>query len=76
MVERAKVLNVNAGTEPDTDIGPVMTKQVMTRKDTFSMSKIGNSSRLIGDTLLYVSLTIITFSMWSWLLGYPVLLTF
>uniref|UniRef100_A0A803MC99 Aldehyde dehydrogenase domain-containing protein n=1 Tax=Chenopodium quinoa TaxID=63459 RepID=A0A803MC99_CHEQI len=28
LVEQAKVLNVNAGTEPDADIGPVMSKQV------------------------------------------------
>jgi malonate-semialdehyde dehydrogenase (acetylating)/methylmalonate-semialdehyde dehydrogenase len=28
IVERAKALKVNAGTEPDTDLGPVISKQV------------------------------------------------
>lgn len=28
LVERAKALKVNAGTEPDADLGPVISKQV------------------------------------------------
>lgn len=28
LVERAKALKVNAGTEPDTNLGPVISKQV------------------------------------------------
>lgn len=28
LVERAKAIKVNAGTEPDTDLGPVISKQV------------------------------------------------
>lgn len=30
LLERAKALKVNAGTEPDADIGPVISKQVHT----------------------------------------------
>ena len=29
LVERAQALKVNAGTEPDADIGPVISKQVV-----------------------------------------------
>lgn len=29
-MERAKALRVNAGTEPDADLGPVISKQVRT----------------------------------------------
>lgn len=30
LLERAKTLKVNAGTEPDADLGPVISKQVGT----------------------------------------------
>jgi malonate-semialdehyde dehydrogenase (acetylating)/methylmalonate-semialdehyde dehydrogenase len=30
LVERAKELKVNAGTDPDADLGPVITKEVET----------------------------------------------
>lgn len=34
-MERAKALKVNAGTEPDADLGPVISKQVRTQFPNF-----------------------------------------
>lgn len=38
-MERAKALKVNAGTEPDADLGPVISKLVSTHFQIFTNSK-------------------------------------
>lgn len=38
LIERAKALKVNAGTEPGTDLGPVISKQVVSFKINLSFS--------------------------------------
>ncbi|XP_021717237.1 methylmalonate-semialdehyde dehydrogenase [acylating], mitochondrial-like [Chenopodium quinoa] len=49
LVEQAKVLNVNAGTEPDADIGPVMSKQEKDKICKLIESAIERGARLILD---------------------------
>lgn len=45
LVERAKALKVNAGTEPDADLGPVISKQVRTQFPNFYQLQTANSGK-------------------------------
>ncbi|KAK4401802.1 Methylmalonate-semialdehyde dehydrogenase [acylating], mitochondrial [Sesamum angolense] len=50
LVERAKALKVSAGTDPEADLGPVISKQVRQRKGSASWYKAG--SKVEQDCLL------------------------
>ncbi|KAG9440166.1 hypothetical protein H6P81_020331 [Aristolochia fimbriata] len=49
LLERAKALKVSAGTEPDADLGPVITKQAKSRICKLIQSGVDNGARLILD---------------------------
>ncbi|TKY59434.1 Methylmalonate-semialdehyde dehydrogenase of acylating [Spatholobus suberectus] len=49
LVERAKALQVNAGTEPDTDLGPVISKQAKDRIHRLVQSGVESGARLLLD---------------------------
>ncbi|MED6151696.1 Methylmalonate-semialdehyde dehydrogenase [acylating], mitochondrial [Stylosanthes scabra] len=49
LVERAKALKVNAGTEPDTDLGPVISKQAKERIHRLVQSGVDSGARLLLD---------------------------
>ncbi|KAI5661310.1 hypothetical protein M9H77_20633 [Catharanthus roseus] len=49
LVERAKALEVNAGTEPSADIGPVISKQVKERISRLIQTSIDAGARLVLD---------------------------
>ncbi|KAK7328081.1 hypothetical protein VNO77_22177 [Canavalia gladiata] len=49
LVERAKTLKVNAGTEPDADLGPVISKQAKERIHRLIESGVENGARLVLD---------------------------
>ncbi|XP_075674061.1 methylmalonate-semialdehyde dehydrogenase [acylating], mitochondrial [Castanea sativa] len=49
LVERAKALKVNAGTEPDADLGPVISKQAKERIHRLIQSGVESGARLVLD---------------------------
>nr|ADN34267.1 methylmalonate-semialdehyde dehydrogenase [Cucumis melo subsp. melo] len=49
LVERAKALKVNSGTEPDADLGPVISKQAKDRIHRLVQSGIDSGARLLLD---------------------------
>ncbi|KAH7517649.1 hypothetical protein FEM48_Zijuj09G0087000 [Ziziphus jujuba var. spinosa] len=49
LVERAKALRVNAGTEPDADLGPVISKQAKERIHKLIQSGVESGARLLLD---------------------------
>ncbi|KAJ1396541.1 Methylmalonate-semialdehyde dehydrogenase [Sesbania bispinosa] len=49
LVERAKSLKVNAGTEPDADLGPVISKQAKERIHKLIQSGFDSGARLVLD---------------------------
>ncbi|KAI9176997.1 hypothetical protein LWI28_009708 [Acer negundo] len=49
LVERAKALKVNAGTEPDSDLGPVISKQAKERICRLIQSGVDSGARLLLD---------------------------
>ncbi|XP_058010360.1 methylmalonate-semialdehyde dehydrogenase [acylating], mitochondrial-like isoform X3 [Hevea brasiliensis] len=49
LVERAKALKVNAGTDPTADIGPVISKEVKDRICRLVQSGVDNGARLLLD---------------------------
>ncbi|BAT73894.1 methylmalonate-semialdehyde dehydrogenase [acylating], mitochondrial [Vigna umbellata] len=49
LVERAKALKVNAGTEPDTDLGPVISKQAKERIHRLVKSGVESGAKLLLD---------------------------
>jgi malonate-semialdehyde dehydrogenase (acetylating)/methylmalonate-semialdehyde dehydrogenase len=49
IVERAKALKVNAGTEPDTDLGPVISKQAKERVKSLVQSGVESGAKLLLD---------------------------
>ncbi|KAJ0048255.1 hypothetical protein Pint_16927 [Pistacia integerrima] len=49
LVERAKALKVNAGTEPDADLGPVISKQAKERICRLIQSGVESGARLLLD---------------------------
>ncbi|KAF3945546.1 hypothetical protein CMV_028090 [Castanea mollissima] len=49
VVERAKALKVNAGTEPNADLGPVISKQATERIHTLIQSGVESGARLVLD---------------------------
>ncbi|XP_077234091.1 aldehyde dehydrogenase 6B2 [Tasmannia lanceolata] len=49
LMERAKALKVNAGTEPDTDLGPVISKQAKDRICRLIQSGVESGARLVLD---------------------------
>ncbi|XP_045819325.1 methylmalonate-semialdehyde dehydrogenase [acylating], mitochondrial-like isoform X1 [Trifolium pratense] len=49
IIERAKALKVNAGTEPDTDLGPVISKQAKERVKTLVQSGVESGAKLLLD---------------------------
>ncbi|KAK1568753.1 hypothetical protein Q3G72_028255 [Acer saccharum] len=49
LVERAKALKVNAGTEPDADLGPVISKQAKERICRLIQSGVDSGARLLLD---------------------------
>uniref|UniRef100_A0A5B6YIM1 methylmalonate-semialdehyde dehydrogenase (CoA acylating) n=1 Tax=Davidia involucrata TaxID=16924 RepID=A0A5B6YIM1_DAVIN len=49
LVERAKALKVNAGTEPDADLGPVISKQAKGRICRLIQNGVDNGARLVLD---------------------------
>uniref|UniRef100_UPI001CB91541 methylmalonate-semialdehyde dehydrogenase [acylating], mitochondrial n=1 Tax=Erigeron canadensis TaxID=72917 RepID=UPI001CB91541 len=49
LVKRAKKLKVNAGTEPDADLGPVITKQAKERVCRLIQSGVESGARLLLD---------------------------
>ncbi|XP_062176883.1 methylmalonate-semialdehyde dehydrogenase [acylating], mitochondrial [Alnus glutinosa] len=49
LVERAKALKVNAGTEPDADLGPVISKQAKERIHRLIQSGVESGARLLLD---------------------------
>ncbi|KAK7363052.1 hypothetical protein VNO77_05181 [Canavalia gladiata] len=49
LIERAKALKVNAGTEPDTDLGPVISKQAKERIHKLVQSGVESGARLLLD---------------------------
>ncbi|KAL9251123.1 Methylmalonate-semialdehyde dehydrogenase [acylating], mitochondrial-like protein [Drosera capensis] len=49
LAERAKSLKVNVGTEPDADLGPVITKQAKERILRLIQSGVGDGARLLLD---------------------------
>jgi malonate-semialdehyde dehydrogenase (acetylating)/methylmalonate-semialdehyde dehydrogenase len=49
LVERAKTLKVNAGIEPDADLGPVISKQAKERINSLIQSGVENGARLVID---------------------------
>ncbi|GKU85876.1 hypothetical protein SLEP1_g487 [Rubroshorea leprosula] len=49
LVERAKSLKVNAGTEPDTDLGPVISKQAKERIYNLIQSGVESGAKLLLD---------------------------
>ncbi|KAI4296457.1 hypothetical protein L6164_036415 [Bauhinia variegata] len=49
LVERAKALKVNAGTEPDADLGPVISKQAKERIHSLIQSGVDEGARLLLD---------------------------
>ncbi|CAL0313990.1 unnamed protein product [Lupinus luteus] len=49
LIERAKALKVNAGIEPDTDLGPVISKQAKERILRLVQSGVENGARLLLD---------------------------
>lgn len=59
LVERAKALKVNAGTEPDTDLGPVISKQVSVIAKSWNFYLFITSSISFHNLTLKTSLYII-----------------
>ncbi|KAL4644413.1 hypothetical protein ACB092_02G163000 [Castanea dentata] len=49
LVERAKALKVNAGTDPNADLGPVITKEVKDRICRLVQSAVENGARMLLD---------------------------
>ncbi|KAM7256343.1 hypothetical protein ACFE04_012084 [Oxalis oulophora] len=49
LVERAKALKVNAGVEPDADLGPVISKQAKERIHSLIQNGVDNGARLVID---------------------------
>ncbi|KAG5010468.1 hypothetical protein AAZX31_07G168900 [Glycine max] len=49
LLEHAKALKVNAGTEPDTDLGPVISKQAKERIHRLVQSGVESGARLLLD---------------------------
>ncbi|KAJ1396925.1 Methylmalonate-semialdehyde dehydrogenase [Sesbania bispinosa] len=49
LIERAKDLKVNAGTEPDTDLGPVISKQAKERIHKLVQSGVESGAKLLLD---------------------------
>lgn len=48
-MKRAKSLKVNAGTEPDADLGPVISKQAKERVCRLIQSGVDSGARLLLD---------------------------
>lgn len=61
LVERAKSLKVNVGTDPDADLGPVISKQVheFFQSQWFQLPK--KRQRIIFDPVLQISLNMLLF---------------
>ena len=49
IIERAKAPKVNAGTEPDTDLGPVISKQAKERVHSLVQSGVESGAKLLLD---------------------------
>ncbi|RDX67901.1 Methylmalonate-semialdehyde dehydrogenase [acylating], mitochondrial, partial [Mucuna pruriens] len=49
LIERANALKINAGTEPDTDLGPVISKQAKERIHRLIQSGVESGARLLLD---------------------------